>query len=312
MNRITLGTRGILRRPLLINWQHKNDNHQPLRPKNNNRGSHELLPMDPNQPNFPFNRLAQVAAYMDDNRFQSIESVTNMMQEPARQKSLSLAAYLNNLTVEVEGIKFCFSVMEGPSSIIFVAVKVLKENQLSPLAPWAVPWRERQERGLHNAQFIFSPPGESIEENFFANDRHEGLGWIQLGTEEDSSFLYIHTIQEDSYFIDEDRRQSRMSPDHRRRMKLLKAWKYLAVAIVEDLAPRLGFTHVVAPDIKGKNDKYVHLYEGLFGRRLYYSNQPIYALVDPGAIPKSLAWNSSKWWYLDLVDHYFRLAAKGF
>ena len=291
MKRSVLGTKAQLHRPITLNWRGSVVPAQVF--SLGRRGSLTVLPMDPDHRDFPLDRLARVSDERIRCQLTDIDVVRPRMQTFPEKNFLSLAAFLQSMRIVVDGLTFSFVVLDRYPHMN-VGVRVLKDDGLSPLELWTVPWEERAERNHLNSQVVFGPLSESHQGNLMSTETHEGLGWMLISMDSVNPQIYITIIQEDMYLIDEMRRQQVISPAHRKRLKVLRLWKHLLMGALEDLAPRLGIPNIVAISLAGK---YKHLYDGLFSKRVGYDDKLIYERVPKSALPQKHleAW-SPYWW----------------
>ncbi|MEA3493738.1 MAG: hypothetical protein U9R38_05070 [Candidatus Margulisiibacteriota bacterium] len=264
-----LGTKGILRKPLRFQWLNRSKQPHPLIARQRVDETRKGLPIDPTDTNFPADRLQEMVAK---------SQIETRSFDPGFPEA-ALAAFLHGLKISIEGMTFDFVIKEKSMSL-YLGVRVLKDKALSPLEPWQVPWSQRDRFQGLNAQIKFLPHrATDLRKNYFGTETHEGLGWIEFDVPAAGNLFNLHimNIQEDIYFVEEGRRQLPLSPAHRRKWHLLREWKHLAVAALEDLAPRLGLQSLIAP----RNQKYPHLYDGIFSKRLNYDGSGIYLLQPP-------------------------------
>jgi hypothetical protein len=312
MQRTAMGLRGIMRRPLEIDWTKRQGKPHPLIPKKINNTSHQRLVTDPHHLQYPLASLEYVYALPPQGFNGRVNSHKIVKAFP---KYVSLAAYLHSFRITVEGITFSFIVKQNNFYGLDIGVRAQKSDLERNLSPWQIPWPERPLNPLNGQNIFHGPDKKSPIGNLFSNAEYEGLGWIHVMAEKGTPLLYITEVQEDIHFVDEIRRQRPLSSDHKKTIKTLRLWKHLLIGALEDLASKLGFRTILGVSIvekiarsslQGANGsrhaRFIHLYDGLFSKRRDYSNNHLYTKMYAGEVPDNFdPWTERYWVYTRLI-----------
>jgi hypothetical protein len=171
------------------------------------------------------------------------------------------------------------------SEALTIGITVLRDAWFREnLVPWQKPWDERTEYppcGGYNGQYLLGKE--------FSSATHEGLGWVEIEPQKtnpgfpDDTHLSIGETQEDAYFRAEAIRQR---STRRTAIDLLRIWRHLIIAALEDLAPQVGFTTLSGVSI-GSCPVFRHSfeYDGIFKKRQGSNGEPLYQRIPFPALP---------------------------